>query len=194
MGKEPYTVGGNRASAGETEKGYTRLMRENILGTERSIRRKRDEELHVFDSKGNFVRSIQGKDTKVNVSNIPENSIITHNHPRALGRKGVYSIGNSFSADDINTAVTFNAKEIRAVTPTYTFSVKRPKKGWGATPYEVRRAFNEIYDEVSREFGSYVSRRSYSYSAVSRAETRHFHEINKRLARRFGWIYTKKKN
>lgn len=197
MGKEPYTVGGNRASAGETEKGYTRLMRENILSTERSIRRKKDEELHVFDSKGNFVKSFQGEGAGVNgvsISSIPENSILTHNHPRALGRKGVYSIGNSFSADDVNTAVTFNAKEIRAVTPTYTFSIKRPKNGWGASPAEATRAFNKIYDEVSREFGSYVSRRSYSYSAVSRAETRHFHEINKRLAKRFGWIYTKKKN
>ena len=50
MGKEPYTVGGHGTSVGETEKGYTRLMRENILGTERSIRRKKDEELHVFES------------------------------------------------------------------------------------------------------------------------------------------------
>ena len=192
MGKEPYSVGGHSAVR-ETEQNYSGLMKQNVLSTEMSIRRKKNEELHVFDSKGNYLMSFQGRGNSVrNIEGIPENSIITHNHPRALGRSGIQAIGNSFSADDIITAVTFNAKEIRAVTPTYTFSIKRPKSGWGVTISEVKRAFNKANQEVSHEFSSYVSGRSYSETAINRATVRHFHEINKRLAKRFGWTYSKK--
>ena len=195
MGKEPYTVGGHGTSVGETEKGYTRLMRENILGTERSIRRKKDEELHVFDSKGNFVKSFQGKGNKVqNIVDLPKNSIITHNHPRALGKKGVMAIGNSFSLDDIKTAIWHNAKEIRAVTTTYTFSIKRPAKGyWGVSPREVQQAFREIEREVTGDRQRYIAKRNYGNSQLDRATITHYHEINKRLAKRFGWSYTKKR-
>ena len=77
MSKEPYVVTGHN---GATERGYTALMRQNILGTERSIRRRRDEELHVFDSRGNLMQSIQGKGAEVKFDGtLPENSILTHN-------------------------------------------------------------------------------------------------------------------
>lgn len=195
MGKEPYTVGGHGTSVGETEKGYTRLMRENILGTERSIRRKKDEELHVFDSKGNFVKSFQGKGNKVqNIVDLPKNSIITHNHPRALGKSGIKAIGNSFSGKDVVLAVSSNAKEMRAVTPTYTFSIKRPKGGWGATPREVERAYRQIENQLTNEVrsGYLTGKRAYVDSSYDRATVTHYHKVMKRLAKRFGWSYTKK--
>ena len=192
MCKEPYMVTGHN---GATEKGYSALMRQNILGMERSIRRRRDEELHVFDSKGNLVRSIQGKGTEVSVSGkLPENSILTHNHPRALGKSGIMAIGNSFSHHDITLAVSTNAREMRAVTPTYTFSIKRPKGGWGVSADEVRKAYREIENRLTNETrsGYLTGRRAYANSSYDRASVVHYHKVMKRLAKRFGWSYTKK--
>ena len=192
MGKEPYMVTGHN---GATEKGYNALMRQNILGTERSIRRRRDEELHIFDSKGNLVKAIQGKGAEVKFNDkLPENSILTHNHPRALGKSGIKAIGNSLSGKDVVLAVSSNAKEMRAVTPTYTFSIKRPAKGyWGVSPREVQQAFREIEREVTGDRQRYIAKRNYGNSQLDRATITHYHEINKRLAKRFGWSYTKKR-
>ena len=192
MSKEPYVVTGHN---GATERGYTALMRQNILGTERSIRRRRDEELHVFDSRGNLVQSIQGKGAAVKFDGtLPENSILTHNHPRALGKSGIKAIGNSFSGQDIALAVSSNAKEMRAVTPTYTFSIKRPKGGWGVSASEVKKAYTQINNQLTNEVrsGYLTGRRSYSESSYDRATVTHFHNVMKRLSKRFGWSYTKK--
>lgn len=192
MGKEPYMVTGHN---GATEKGYNALMRQNILGTERSIRRRRDEELHVFDSKGNPVKAIQGKGAEVKFNGkLPENSILTHNHPRALGKSGIKAIGNSFSGKDVVLAVSSNAKEMRAVTPTYTFSIKRPKGGWGATPREVERAYRQIENQLTNEVrsGYLTGKRAYADSSYDRATVTHYHKVMKRLAKRFGWSYTKR--
>ena len=128
-----------------TEKGYTERMSKNILGKEREIRKNKDESLHVFTASGNPVIQIQGKGAAVrfNAKDVPQNSILTHNHPRALGKTGMRAIGNSFSIDDIRTAVATNAKEIRAVTPTYTFSMKRPKGGWGVDANTAAKIFRQ---------------------------------------------------
>lgn len=101
-------------------------MVKNIVGMEQKYRRNKDETLHVFNSKGDIVSSIGGKGAQVvfDPKKIPANSILTHNHPRSLGTNGIRRIGNSFSSDDIRSAIKVNAKEMRAVTPTYTFSVK----------------------------------------------------------------------
>ena len=127
-------TGRNNSGKGSTEDGYTSKMVKNILGMENRIRQNRNESLHVFDSKGNLIESIGGKGAEVSYKGhrIPQNSILTHNHPKSLGARGIRRIGNSFSIEDIVSAVSLNAAEIRAVTPTYTFSLKRPKGVEGA--------------------------------------------------------------
>lgn len=49
-------------------------------------------------------------------------------------------IGNSFSLHDIEIAIKHNVREIRAVTPTYTYSISRPSRGWGITADKVESA------------------------------------------------------
>ena len=177
-----------------TEKGYTEAMRKAILGKENEIRKSKDEVLYAFSPRGEVRYVMQGNGAKVegNPNNIPENSIIIHNHPRSLGASGILRIGNSFSATDLMTAVRRNAKEMRAVTPTYTFSMKRPKGGWKATPEEVRSAFNRIHWQTQDEFIRYVGKRGNSEAAIRRATVMHYHRVNQRLAKEFGWNYTKK--
>lgn len=188
---------------GKTEEGYTARMRRNILGTEKNIRNYKDEQLHAFDEQGNKLHMVQGKGAEVRVyeadkAKIGENAIITHNHPRALGKSGVMAIGNSFSGADLNLAITMNASEIRAVTPTYTFSFKRPKGGWNATPKQVVRAYNRELSKVRTQYQDYVTRGETKYGdkawseRAKRASITTAHAVNKALAKRFGWDYTKK--
>lgn len=178
-----------------TEKGYTEEMRKNILGKEREIRNNKDESLHVFSARGKLLLSLQGEGTNVynkNGEKIPQNGIIVHNHPRSIGKSGIMRIGNSFSSTDMASAVRNNAKEMRAVTPTYTFSMKRPRGGWNATPQQVRDAYNKYDARTQDEFMRYLNKRGWSNSAVQRAQVLHWHRVNQLVAKEFGWNYTKK--
>lgn len=181
---------------GATEKGYNTKMVKNIVGMEQKYRRNKDETLHVFNSKGDIVSSIGGKGAQVviDIKKIPANSILTHNHPRALDKSGIRRIGSSFSIDDIRTAIRANAKEMRAVTPTYTFSIKRPKGGWGASADEATKAFENANRIVSKQGGYYLDRTKWSESSLARAEVTHFHKVVKILAKKYGWDYSKKNN
>lgn len=193
--------GGGRRSkakssdAGKTERGYTRKMRENILGMESHYRNNKDETLHIYDSEGNIITSFGGKGAEVrfNSRGIPENTILTHNHPRSIGASGIMRIGNSFSKQDIVTAIRMNASEIRAVTPTYTFSLKRPSSGWGVTEKQLKSQFTRIYNNVYRSNRNYVWQRQNSITANNRASISTYHSVVKQLAKKYGWDYTKKR-
>lgn len=176
-------------------------MRKNILGTERKIRQMKDEQLHAFDKDGNKVVMFQGKGAKVQIPHSElsklKDTIMTHNHPKSLGRKGISAIGNSFSYEDIITAVKADAREIRAVTPTYTFSVKRPAGGWNATPEQIKRAYANAKRKEQLEGGVYAyGAMRHGKDAIAKANERYsvafYHRVTKRVSSRFGWDYTKK--
>ena len=185
----------HRGTQAVTERGYSRRLERNILTRERDIRNNRDESLHFYDSSGDELVSYQGKGARVGneaiTSPLPSNAIITHNHPRAIGKQGIEAIGNSFSVEDLITAVRTNAQEIRAVTPTYTFSMKRPATGWGATVREVYYAYHRTEKFVRAKLEKYKDDVGTGIAA-RRARALHFHLINRQLAKEFGWIYSKK--
>jgi len=169
-------------------------MKRNILGVEKNIRYYKDEQLHIFDAKGDELHMMQGKGAGVDHDGwkIPANTIMTHNHPRALAEKGIKRIGNSFSIEDITTAVRFNAKEIRAVTPTYTFSMKRPAGGWGVSPREVEKEYKRLKRKQSKKSDKYEASKGYSKTSGDRTYVTYFHQIMKGLSGKFGLDYTKK--
>lgn len=162
---------------------------------ESRIRNNRDETAHVFDAKGNIVKTFVGKgaEVKIDTKGLPENTIITHNHPLSIGEKGIMRIGNSFSGMDIISAIRANAKEIRAITPTYTFSLKRPKGGWGITAKQAVNSYNQIYDKIYWDMYKYVRKRNFSDTANDRARVTTHHDVVKELAKKYGWNYSKKK-
>lgn len=186
----------SRGKKGVTEKGYNTKMVKNIVGMEQKYRRNKDETLHVFNSKGDIVSSIGGKGAQVvfKYSEIPANSILTHNHPRSLNESGIKRIGNSFSIDDIRTAIKTNAKEMRAVTPTYTFSIKRPNGGWGVSAEEATKAFANANRIVTKQGDNYLDQKKWQESNIARVEVTHFHKVMKILAKKYGWDYSKKNN
>lgn len=193
--------GGNKGSSGyhkgTTENGYTSKMVKNILSMEQKYRKNKDETLHVFSDTGNIVTSIGGKGAKVvfNPTIIPKNSILTHNHPRSLGAKNaIERIGHSFSRDDVMSAVVTNAKEIRAVTPTYTFSLKRPKGGWGLNAKQAGNIFRKVSNSVTYKMKKYISQNGWSQTSIQRANATYSHDVMQIMSKKYGWIYTKKNN
>lgn len=182
-------------SRGATEQGYSAKMAKNILGLEGKIRGNKDESLHAFSRSGTLLKSIGGKGARVafGPKDIPANSILTHNHPRSLGETGIKRIGNSFSVLDIVSAVSVNASEIRAVTPTYTFSVKRPKGGWGGSAKSVGDTFLKAHKEVQKEMHAYLDKMGWSNDSIARAEVTQYHRVMQKMAKKYGWDYTKKK-
>lgn len=104
------------------------------------------------------------------------------------------AIGNSFSKEDIMTAMEMNVKEMRAITPTYTFSIKRPKGGWNIGDMKsFKREYKKIEKAVDKGMREYMSQRGNSKTSIERAIATYYHKLNSELAKKYGWLYTKKK-
>lgn len=118
--------------------GRNTVLSRKVIKIEEEIRMNKSFETAVLvNSDGDILIDKRGKSTSVEFTQneclMMKNGILTHNHPlgwryneNELGR-----IGNSFSKADLSMAIAHDLAEIRAVTPLYTFSMKRPDKGWG---------------------------------------------------------------
>lgn len=168
-----------------------------IAIAEETIRRNKYETAVAYDSKGNLLLNKKGGSRTVRFTNSEiaklKDSVFTHNHPSALGARGIMAIGTSFSHQDLTFAVGTNLKEIRAVTPTYTFSIKRPKNGWGVSPQQVKAAYNRAERAVKREMNKYLDKVGRTKTSYERANVSYYNQINKRVAKQFGWEYLHKR-
>lgn len=89
-----------------------------------------------------------------------KNAIITHNHPNAeLDGTMAGRVGLPLSGQDIRTSIEYDAKEIRAVTPSYTYSIRRPPGGWPKIP---EKDFRNLED-WKRDAGLYMTRKNFVY-------------------------------
>jgi hypothetical protein len=185
-----------RTIGGVTEEGYSPALKRAILAYEHNQRQEEREAMALYDDDGNMLNRVQGKRDHVPLrkEDVPrEDLIMTHNHPSALGQTGYRGIGHSFSPDDMVLALKFKAKEMRAVTPNYTFSFKRPQGGWGTTQAAVRRAFIRAEERVVAEGQYYYERARMTDVANERYMATFWHKVNKIVAKEFGWNYSKKK-
>ncbi|GAV13707.1 hypothetical protein [Paenibacillus sp. NAIST15-1] len=93
----------------------------------------------IFDSKGNVLSKLitDSHPTKINFSPYKDqikDAIVTHNHPT----------NGMFSWQDFETAIAFDAAEIRASLPNnVTFSMKRGSNGWSVSYNDIRDIFAE---------------------------------------------------
>ncbi|MGG3307534.1 hypothetical protein ABER23_08915, partial [Paenibacillus lautus] len=93
----------------------------------------------IFDSKGNVLSKLvtDNHPTKINFSPYKDqikDAIVTHNHPT----------NGMFSWQDFETAIAFDAAEIRAALPNgVTFSMKRGSNGWSVPYNDIRDIFAE---------------------------------------------------
>ena len=167
-----------------TEAGLTEAQKRTLSMQEEAIRQKKDEELVVIDDQGHVVGHDFGNGSSVSVSaqtkrNTKDN-IVTHNHPAAIGKKGVRSIGNAMSTADIRQAVGDDAREIRAVTPRYTFSMKRPANGWGMTREQAATLMQRAEASIKRKNREWLnSMDQWDDVRAERAGATHWDEVNK---------------
>lgn len=129
----------DRSKRSNTEAGLTAAQRVALAREENRIRNYKTERAVVVDDKGNVNPSgnpmvdsrgnevTSGSNNRVRLDSrkIPENSVLTHNHPTDnVGLAG--RVGSAFSGNDIRTAVRRNLREVRAVTPNYVFPQRGP--------------------------------------------------------------------
>lgn len=179
------------------QKWNERKLYNKIANTESEIRlNKKFETGVVFDKNGNILIDKRGAKYSVSFDNDEllkmKDSILTHNHPRGWGYpdNSLERIGNSFSPDDIYLAVNWDLAEIRAVTPNYTFRMKRPDNGWGISFEELQKMVNQENKNIRSEFGNRINKGTLT---PSQASTVHFHTLWKRISTKNGWDYSKAK-
>jgi hypothetical protein len=115
--------------------------------------------------------------------------VFTHNHPIGWrsGADKMGRIGSSFSLADVSLAIQYNFSEIRAVTPNFTFSMKRPASGWPALTQaksDMQALNNKIYDGMR-------DRITKGTTTPGKASLTHFHKLWKEFAKKYGIEYTK---
>ena len=83
-----------------------------------------------------------------------------------------------------------DAAEMRAVTPNFTFSMKRPDDGWNITIEELAKIVKAENQKLTNEF----QRRIWSDTTTpAKANIMHYHTLWKRIAAKLGWSYSKEK-
>lgn len=189
--------------------GHSRGLDAALAKTEASIRTLKTERIYAFDKNGKEIaHSTTGS---INGTALPsgysyKDAILTHNHPgKGLGDNIAGRIGRSFSGTDIGTAVMQNAAEIRAVTGNYTYSIKRPKNGWGISNL---KGANKVAKEITRKHYTYYTRYSaqaradyyngriganQAKASYNRADVGGVNRALREVAKKYGWDYTRKR-
>lgn len=92
-----------------------------------------------------------------------------------------------------------------AVTSTYTYSMKRPKNGWGiSTQRQAVNVARKIKDRRKKYFNSFVAKPSSDYThgrmsreqlsiAWDRADVVSTNKALREVAKELGWDYTRKR-
>ena len=173
-----------------------RKLYNKITNTENEIRLNKKFETGVlFDKDGNVI--IDKRGAKYGVAFTDEecvkmkDCVFTHNHPRgwAYPEKSLNRIGNSFSIEDISLATYNDLAEMRAVTPNYTFIMKRPDVGWGDYK-EIEKIIDKENKKLRREFGNRINNDTLT---LGQANITHYHFLWKRVSKLLGWEYSKLK-
>lgn len=179
------------------QKWNERKLYNKITNTENEIRLNKSFETGVlFDRNGNVV--IDKRGAKYSVAFTDEecakmkDCVFTHNHPRGWQEpeKSLGRIGNSFSPADMYLAIAHNVSEMRAVTPNYTFAMKRPEEGWGITISKFEKLMNRENNKLRAEFTARINNNTLSPTMASVV---HYHILWKRISEKMGWNYTKAK-
>lgn len=171
---------------GETEAGYSAALARSVLKAEKEIKNQKNETAIIFNDDGTIAHRKDG--TKMGVTypgSWETNKIMTHNHPGPDA---------PFSSSDLRDVAKFNPKEVRAVSQNFTYSMKRPKGGWGnVKPEAVMRTYSTIKRQVAKEWDSRIN----SASSGAGVRTEYFKsqiEVQRRVAKKFGWDFSYKKN
>ena len=196
MKSKPYFITDNEALI-YPKREQTQSIYSKVIATENEIRmNKKFETAVVFSMDGNIVLDKSGQQYQVGFTKeecaLMKDCIVTHNHPRgwAAPENSMARIGNSFSPDDIYFAVHNDVAEIRAVTPNFTFTMKRTNKDWGISLEKLKKLVGAENKKLTKEF----QQRIWSNTTTpAKASVVHYHTLWKCIAAKLGWSYSKEK-
>lgn len=196
MKSKPYFITDNEKMV-YSENKMGKNIHTKVIETENEIRmNKKFETAVVFDADGIIVLDKRGQQYQVGFTKeecaLMKDCIITHNHPRGWGapENSMMRIGNSFSPEDIYLAVNNDVEEMRAVTPNFTFTMKRPNNGWGIDLEKLKKVVTVENKRLINEF----RKRIWSATTTpTKASIIHYHTLWKRIADKLGWSYSKEK-
>lgn len=176
---------------------FDKKVTDKVTSIEDEIRMNKNFETAVaVDKNSNVIFRIKGSQSDVQLSvndaKKLKDCILTHNHPGGwkYDKNRMGHIGASFSLNDIVLAINYDLEEIRAVTPLYTFSLKRPDKGWGVKSKTLIQYYRKKDRELKTEH-YYLREKGMISEEVARAI--HSHELIKRVAKQYKLEYSKLK-
>lgn len=168
-----------------------------VVKVENEIRLNKAFETSVaFDKNGNIILNKRGESRSVSFTKEEcekmKDAISTHNHPSGwqYSEKSIMRIGNSFSGEDILMAVGNDLAEIRAVTPHYTFVLKRPQNGWDISVNEVQKEIQKLNEIIRTDYQDRITK---GIATVNQASITHWHRLCKEISKKYGWEYSKSK-
>ena len=203
MGEGVHTIRKtDRSHLHDTDGGMNRQEAFRVNQLESKIRNRKTEKGYIVGANGEIIgESIRGSRNaaRFKVSDLvkSKDAIMTHNHPNAeMGGTLAARIGLPFSATDLERAVQYDQKEIRAVTPNYTYSIRRPKGGWG----DKREVMSQLRDHTRRRLENYNQYFNASYrkdaninETWDRANVGGQWSAWRQTAKALGWTITRKK-
>ena len=172
--------GGASGGMGSGSRGLAR----SLAARESAIRGNNFETLYALDANGNEIFKKVGSSHEVSYGmdgHKTKDAIVTHNHPG----------GASFSHQDVAGMVYYDQKEMRATGQEYTFSIKRPEKGWGVSWKTAQGAFKRANANARKAFRKQSTGNAASDRKLWISLT---HQYNEKAAKRLGWDYSVKKN
>ena len=201
----------DRSYLRDTEKGLNRQESFRVSQLEGKIRNRKTEKGYIVGANGQIIgESIKGTSHKAKflISDMKNSrdAILTHNHPTEGADSGLYGtlagrIGVPFSGQDLKLAAQYDLKEVRAVTPTYTYSIRRPKGGWGDI-FKIERAMRSYTLRAGTGAQTYAIKQGL-YSSVlprrrqqeisDRANVGTQYSLLKQIAKELGWEFTRRR-
>lgn len=168
-------------------------LHQAVSAVENKIRTQRTETAHVFGPDGKPLFTNDGGKDYVEISPSAfakikgKDATLTHNHPGGWDypKNDPRHAGNSFSLEDARTAVAADLAEIRAVTPTRTYSLKRPAGGWNSQQME--RAYADANKQTRQTFTTRIQRNEMT---IAEAEAQHTHTVWLQVSRAIGADYS----
>jgi hypothetical protein len=165
-----------------------------VRAQEDAIRHDAVESAYAFDQQGHLILAKTGTQDEVAFSAdeiaLLKDAVVTHNHPPelALPPDDTVAQGHSFSLDDLQLATGAQAAEIRVVTSTWRYSIKRPAAGWDTQYFRtfIEPAFNRHDVDVERDF---LQALQHGRMTFAEAAEQYFHEVWRRVAAELGLQY-----
>ena len=190
----PHKEKGAKKPVREVPYDENKKVMNKIIRKEKSIKNYAVEHGVTFDKRGNIISEIVGDGHSVRFSEADilrmKDAIFTHNHPSGVMYKvgDIRRAGRSFSMEDIRLAAEANVAEIRAVTPQYTFRLKRPARGWSSDRL-ITNAHKASTQYIKAQMNIALRRNGFVDTKV--ANTIHSHLVMKKFVKIMKWEYTK---